>query len=386
MKAKGILLAACCVVLMGLAPAAAGVKRPEFSTRPVTKNGEKWKIGYYEGGPHDNYYNYFAATIAGLMNLGWIEQREIPFREEKDTAALWKWLATEVKSDFLEFSPGAYYSAKWDENRRESLRKTILGRLREAKDLDLICAMGTWAGKDLATNEHSTPIIIMSTSDPVGSGIIKSVEDSGFEHVHARVDPNRYERQVRIFHDIIGFQKLGVAYEDTVYGRTYAAIDRIEKLAKEKHFEIVRCFTKSDIPDLGEAAESVKACFRQLANSADAIYVTMQGGVNDRSIPDLVAIANEHRIPTFSQAGSKEVESGFLLSISRPSFKPVGLFLAATIAQVMNGAKPRELNQLFEESPNIAINLKTAEIVGIYLYADLLAAADEIYTEIPSAK
>jgi hypothetical protein len=36
----------------------------------------------------------------------------------------------------------------------------------------------------------------------------------------------------------------------------------------------------------------------------------------------------------------------------------------------------------FKEVPNIAINLKTAEIVGLYLYADVLAAADEIYREI----
>ena len=95
-----------------------------------------------------------------------------------------------------------------------------------------------------------------------------------------------------------------------------------------------------------------------------------------------VEIANTHRIPTFSQAGAKEVEYGFLLSISRPGFKSVGLFLAATIAKVLNGAKPRQLKQLFEETQNIAINLKTAELVGLYLYADILAAADEIYRDI----
>ena len=87
-------------------------------------------------------------------------------------------------------------------------------------------------------------------------------------------------------------------------------------------------------------------------------------------------------MPTFSQSGSKEVSNGFLMSISRPGFRSVGVFLGATIAKVLNGAKPRQLTQLFEEAPNIAINLKTAEIVGLYLYADVLAAADEIYRDI----
>ena len=110
--------------------------------------------------------------------------------------------------------------------------------------------------------------------------------------------------------------------------------------------------------------------------------MTIQGGVNTESIPYLVEIANKNSIPTFSQLGSKEVQQGFLFSISRPGFKPAGLFLSATIAQVLNGAKPRQLKQVFEESPSIAINLKTAEIVGLYLYADILAAADTIYRDI----
>ena len=110
--------------------------------------------------------------------------------------------------------------------------------------------------------------------------------------------------------------------------------------------------------------------------------MTQQGGVNPGTIPELVRIANESRVPTFSQGGSKEVSNGVLLSISRPSFKPVGVFLAATVAKVLNGAKPGNLPQLYEEAPSIAINLKTAEVIGLYLYADVLAAADEIYRDI----
>ena len=94
-------------------------------------------------------------------------------------------------------------------------------------------------------------------------------------------------------------------------------------------------------------------------------------------------MANEGRVAAFSQLGSEEVRNGFLLSISRAGgFRPVGMFLAATMAKVFNGARPNQLEQVFEDAPNIAINLKTAEMVGFYLYAEVLAAADEIYREI----
>ena len=249
-------------------------------------------------------------------------------------------------------------------------------------EINLVIAMGTWAGLDLANDEHSVPTIVMSTSDPVESGIIKSQDDSGYDHVHARVDPYRYERQLRIFYDIIKFKKLGIAFEDSIYGRSYSAIDTVEKVAAEIGFEVVKCHTKSDISDADIASQSVIRCFNKLSKEVDAIYVTIQGGVNSESIPELVEIANKNSIPTFSQLGSKEVQQGFLFSISRPGFKPAGLFLSATIAQILNGAQPRQLKQVFEETPSIAINLKTAEIVGLYLYADILAAADTIYRDI----
>ena len=354
----------------------------EFSTSPRSNGEQKWRIGYFEGGAYRAYYDTLRSVVEGLMELGWIDMMEVPDSNSKSTQALWAWLSTNATSEYIEFASGAHYSANWDQETRERLREELINRLNEQKDLDLIFAMGTWAGKDLANDEHSTPTIVMSASDPVHSEIIDSIRDSGRDHIYARVDPLRYERQLRVFHDVIGFKKLGVAYEDTQDGRSYAAMDLVQKVAKERGFEVVRCFTQSDIADQQQAGRSVVECFDKLVTEVDAIYITSQGGVNAQTIPTLVSIANEHRIPTFSQAGFTEVEYGFLLSLSRSSYKPVGLFLAATVAKVLNGASPRQLDQLFEESPTIAINLKTAELIGLYLYADVLAAADKIYREI----
>ena len=142
-------------------------------------------------------------------------------------------------------------------------------------------------------------------------------------------------------------------------------------------------FYQGRYPDLEQAGASVVKCFEELAPQVDAFYVVIQNGVNDNTLPKLVSIANKHRIPTFSQQGSDEVRKGILLSISREGgFGPVGRFLAISMAKIFNGAKPRQINQVFEEGPAIAINLKTAEMIGLYLSAEILAAADEMYREI----
>ncbi|MBN1930652.1 MAG: ABC transporter substrate-binding protein [Desulfobacterales bacterium] len=353
-----------------------------FNIAPKTNNAEKWRIGLYEGGEYIDYQKIFIETIYGLMKLGWIEKAIIPPQRGEQTKEIWDWLSKEAKSNYIRFVADAHYNAGWDKELRKKTAKKIIDRLNQKKDIDLMIAMGTWAGQDLANNKHCTPTVVHSASDAFEAGIIKSVEDSGYDHVHARVDPFRYERQLFVFHNIVGFKRLGVAYNDSVACRSITAIKIIEKVAKERGFEIVRCYTIDDIPDKKIAGDSVKKCFKELVKNVDALYVTLQNGVNVNSIPDLVKIANSARIPTFSQSGSEEVKQGFLLSISQADYSYLGHFNAEIIAQIFNGAKPNELNQVFEEPPKIAINLETAATIGFNPPNDILDIADEIYPEI----
>ena len=357
-----------------------------FKVDPTKNNGEKWRVGYYEGGAYINYQQQLTETVKGLMQLGWLETVTLPKQSGESTDMLWKWLSTEAKSEYIEFVADAHYTALWEKDTRSKVEDQIVFRLNNDKDIDLMIGMGTWAGKGLANYRHRTNTLVFSTSNPISSGIIKSVEDSGFDHVHVRVDPKRNERQLKVFHEMIGFHKLGVVYEDSLAGRSYAAIDTIEALAKTHDFEIIRCHTKSDISDKKLAEEGVIKCFNKVAKRADAIYVTQQGGVNSRSVPLLVEIANKNKIPTFSQSGAGEVSYGVLASLSRAGYKFVGRFHAETIAKVFNGAQPNQLNQLYEEPPKIALNLKTAEIIGFDPPIVLLGATDELFEEIKGNK
>ncbi|WP_020589847.1 ABC transporter substrate-binding protein [Desulfobacter curvatus] len=357
-----------------------------FSVKPNTNNGKKWRIGYFEGGEYVNYQLNFLGIVRGLMDMGWMERAEIPEQSGEQTAQLWQWLAKTTQSRYIEFVRDAHYTGNWDTPLIEKMVPQIISRLNNEKDIDLIITAGTTAGLKLATNDHKVPTLVTSVSDPLAAGIIKSVEDSGFDHVHARVDPYRYERQIQLFHDIIGFNKLGIAYQDTEQGRSCAALDSVKKVAGERGFKIVSCFTTDESADVKKDEESVKKCFETLGKSSDAIYVTGQNGVNADSIPDLVKIANKYRIPTFTQSHSEQVKYGFLMSISRANFYYVGRFYAETMAKIFNGAKPMDIGQLFEAPSKIAINLKTAELIGYDPPVDVLSAADEIVEDIENPK
>lgn len=368
--------------LLAFATLGHAADKGEFSTKPTTNDGQKWRIAFYEGGPYTNYQNLMVETVRSLMKLGWIDTSKIPPQKGEETEALWNWLVYGAQSDYLEFVADGHYSAGWDKAKREETAAEVIRRMTEDKDIDLVIAMGTWAGKDLANDQHHTPTMVMSTSDPLSAGIIKSIEDSGYEHLHAIVDPYRYKRQIQVFHEIVGFKTLGILFEDSVDGRSYAAVDMVNEVAAEFGFEVVPCHTESDIKDTLQAEQSVVDCFKSLATKTEAIYVTRQGGVTKRSLPQLVDIANEHDIATFSQAGSDEVKNGILVSLSQAAMRFRAGFHAETFAKVFNGAAPNQLDQVFQEPPKIAINLKTAEQIGFNPPIVLLGAADEIYEEI----
>ena len=354
-----------------------------FRISPKTNKGKKWRIGYYEGGEYAFYQYNLIAMVQGLMDLGWIKKVEIPEQKGDQTRVLWDWLSTRAKSEYIQFVKDAHYSHSWNNDIRRQTTGRLIKRLTEKKDIDLMISAGTRAGQDLANDRHNTPTIVIAVNDPVGSGIVQSSRDSGYDHVHARVEPDYYERQIKFFFDSIGFKTLGIAYEDAVRERTYRAFEKVKEASKEIGFQMTACLIIDGNPDVRFSERSSLKCFDYFVRKkVDAIYVTAQNGVNSSSISDLVEIANSNGIPTFSQTGSENVKYGFLMSTSSSDFKQVGLFYAKTAAMIFNGAKPRELDQLFEVPPEIAINLKTAKLIGYDPPVDVLGAADELFEDI----
>ncbi|WP_417228334.1 ABC transporter substrate-binding protein [Amphritea sp.] len=348
---------------------------------PVLNQGEKWRVAYYQGGEYYDYYQYLKATTEGLMAQGWISPATIP-SEYSTTAQLWRWLVDHAQSDYLAFLADGFYSPEWDRHDRELLRPKVLERLRHNHEVDLLLAMGTWAGMDMATDDHRVPTIVMSVSDPRGIGLLTE-QGSLYSHLYVSEDPQHYERQVALFHDLIGFKTLGVAYENTLEGRSYASIELIHRLAQERDFKVVSCFTQSDVNDQLAANTSVIDCFQVLAGQVDAIYVTAQGGVNNDTIPQLVHIANQNSIPTFSQYGQREVKMGYLMSLSQiEGYQREGKILSGVASHILHGSSPASLVKNRETINGISLNLKTAEQIGLYLNADLLAAVDHFFWQI----
>lgn len=342
---------------------------------PILHNGKKWRIAYYEGGAYSEYTDTMRTLLNGLIALKWITDYKLPNLQGEITKPYIKWLS-EHPNPYFEFRLEDCYSANWDDNTRKKNKEHITKKL-QAGSIDLVIAMGTIAGLDLVNNTHSVPVMVMSTSDPIRTGIIKSITDSGFDHVTARVDPTRYSRQLRMFHRIVAFKTLGVVIEGARDDQNYSAMEEVNNISKERGFKVKTCnfFNTSDSCMDNRCCD----CYKKLLEEVDAIYVT---GVlcADTQTKNLAEMFKIYKIPSFSMFGSKWVKEGILMSISSDSgYDGLSKYNADKFVKILYGFKPRSLNQIFEDPLEIAINVNTAKEIGFKIPTGILKISTEIY-------
>lgn len=360
-------------------PLIAGDKR--FSSSPIHSPSKykKWRIGYFQGGEYADYRDTLLATIDGLIELGWIEPFNTAQFIKDDVQTIWEYLAKKIESDYLTFVNDGFYSAAWKTENRSTVTEQLVKRVQDKNDFDILFAMGTWAGQDLSKSNIDTNILVMSSTDPVVAGIIKSSHDSGNKNIHVQIDPTFHARQIKYFYEVMQFEKLGIIFENSKAGKSYAGISSAEDVSKKYGFELVTCHALSDSADISQCEREYLDCIDQLSTKVDALYISAHGGVNDNSIKTITQKTNQYKIPTFSQSGPKEIEQGILLTLARIDFYKLGLFEAAILANVLNGASPGDLVQIFEEPLHIALNIDTARQIGYLPSADVIAAADMIF-------
>ncbi len=338
-------------------------QRSPWPTDPVTNHGKPWRLGYLEGGPWPNYLNLLEGMMKAMMDLGWLVPRSLPVIDPYpgDTRKLWHWAATHITSRYLKFVDDAYWSCGWDAVRRREVGNAVIKRLNSRRDIDLMIAMGTWAGLDLANNRHHTPTLVSAVSDPLAAGLIRSYTDSGYDHVHVWVHPQSYTRRIKLFHDVYHFKRLGLAYEDSPTGRSYAGLKRVEQVARELDFQLVTCAMAPDPGDQRLAFEEIMACHRQLAPQVDAMLVTPYPLIAAEAFRKTLQPFYRRRIPTFSLGSTVDVQNGVLMGISGSLGEDLGLFEVATMAKIFHGATPRSLEQVFELPLGLVINMAVAK-------------------------
>ena len=352
-----------------------------LQTTPHTNNGVPWRLAYYQGGEYLEYKDHFRGFLQGLQSIGWIWVPDTILNKRRTCRDLWNLVAKHDTLPYLQLDTTMFWCAEWQNESRKRNQTNALRRFSNG-EADMVIAMGTWAGCDLASDDHTVPVLVMSATDPIASGILKSPKESSYPHVYASCDPERYIRQINAFHNIIGFKRIGVVYEDTPDGRIYANLPVLEAIGRKRGFEVIGCAApETDVAD-SLAMRLVKECYASIADRIDALWVQVHLGENPEHLSEILEPIYRQGVPTWSQLGERGVQAGVLLSIAERSRDDIGRHMSRVAATILNGMQPGKLPFVYKDPKAIAINLSVARRIGFEIPSSLPAVADTTYSTI----
>ena len=233
--------------------------------------------------------------------------------------------------------------------------------------VDLILSITTPATRaaQRATADTDIPVVFVPVTDPVGAGLVDSLRQPGGNITGVTFgvqEGRRLEWLVRIVPTI---EKIYIPYNPKDQSPVLA-LETVSATAAELGIEIITHRVRTP--------EEIMAVVENIPEEADAILLLPDSLVSTR-LPDLIKAAVELRLPT-SGANTEAVKAGLLTSYGMEQVSS-GKQAARLADQIFQGAKPADLPVETAEF-YLAINLRTAEAIGLQIPDEILSQADII--------
>lgn len=244
--------------------------------------------------------------------------------------------------------------------------KTICQKFVNSK-YDLIVAIATPSAQAAAGETRDIPVLFSACTDPVGSGLVESMEKPG-GNVTGTSDAvsaqQIMELAKRITPDI---KTIGALYNSSETN-SIAVINELKEYAKDNGLTVVEA-TVTNSSEVQQAAQS-------LADKADAIFSPIDNTVAS-AMPVVAQVANKAKKPVYVGADSMVKDGG--LATCGINYIELGKETAEMAAEILNGKKPADMPVRTMSDMEIYINKATADEIGITIPEDILKEAAEVF-------
>jgi putative ABC transport system substrate-binding protein len=285
-------------------------------------------------------YMFLSPAVDGLDRSAFTERlRELGWTEGRDVA--------------IEYH--------WSEGRPERIAE-IAAELVQKKVRVIVTYGAAVATFKQATT--SIPIVLIAY-DPVGSGFVASLSRPGGNVTGLSLQaPERAGKRLELLLQLVpGLRRLAILF-DATYLATVLEKDNVQTVARHLGLEIEPFETRQ--------AEDIAPAFDALKGHTDALYVAG----NSANVARIASLALNMRLPTTFEF-AVPVRAGGLMSYG-PDLADLYRRAADFVDKILRGAKPGELPIEQPTKFNLAINLRTAEALGLSVPPILLATADEV--------
>jgi putative tryptophan/tyrosine transport system substrate-binding protein len=277
-----------------------------------------------------------AAFVQRLRELGWIDGRT---------------LAIEYR---------------WAEGRNERYAEIAAEFVR--LKVDVIVTVGTPATLAAKQATAVIPILFVTASDPVGTGLVASLARPGGNVTGlANQISDTGGKKLEFLREVVpGLRRLAIMAN---VGNPASVLDmgEAQATARTLGLEVIT----SEI----RRAEDIAPAFEALKERADALYVSADPVMNTNRIR-INILAVGARLPTM-HAVREFVEAGGLMSYG-PNLPDQFRRAADFVDKILRGAKPNDIPVEQPTKFDLVINLTTAKALGLAVPSSLLARADEV--------
>ena len=232
------------------------------------------------------------------------------------------------------------------------------------KDIDLLYAMAIPASLAArkAVSGSDVPVVFGPVRDPVGSGVVDSLTNPGKGVTGVTFIPNEPKRLEYLKEIIPELDLIWVPYmdNDTIFRNVIQSIkDTGDKLGIRIEFEKL------------SSPEEVPGALANMSHDIDAVFLST-GSVIESQLELYIDFCLRRGIPLACNQ-EEGVYKGALLSYGIKVYD-CGFQAARLVSQILKGSPPEELPVEIVEL-TLAINLDTAEMIGIEITDDLLRRA-----------
>jgi putative ABC transport system substrate-binding protein len=255
---------------------------------------------------------------------------------------------------------------RWAATDPERIRKLATEII--ALEPDVVLTSGSIVVPPMMQATRTIPIVFVQVIDPVGSGFIKSLARPGGNITgFTQFEYSLAAKWVELLKQIAPQVTRAAVIRDPTRGPGIGQFAVVQAVAPSLGMEL-SAINALDVSEM----ESTVAEFARSPNGG--LVVTVGGTAFHRN--EIIALAAKHRLPAVYPY-SYFVRGGGLISYGPDT---IDQFRRAAdyIDRIFKGEKPANLPVQTPTKYNLAINLKTAKVLGLTVPPQLLARADEV--------
>ena len=236
--------------------------------------------------------------------------------------------------------------------------------------VDVIVTAGSDTTRVAKAATSTIPIVMASSDDPVGSGLVASLARPGGNITGlSQLSPELNGKRLEILTEVIS-KLTRVAVFSTSRATDHAQVmQEIDVAAatfgvKLQHLDVL---TTKDIEPAFRAA---------VKERAEAVLENISGPIRSAYLKELAELAVKNRLPVMRER-PEHVEAGGLMSYG-VNLNELARRAATYVDKILKGAKPADLPVEQPKKFEFIINLKAAKQIGLTIPPNVLARADKV--------